>query len=305
MHSKVLISMRNFLHPILSLLGMATTPPGTDEFPPSTSVIAWLLFLLGHYLSRDPESIAAEHSRMRSLKVITIRRYKEKKDAEHEYVVAKIDDPDLGRNRYVKIKRYTGDPRQSDSNPHNIPTTSSQSSVVLKKFTADDRVDQIAAWPTSDTCIEIVSCRDSGMIALDLALAAKVIHDQSAEYQALNHQCFWYSAVMVSVLRRSFPKTMVVKKALDNGEESSGKKGGTYRSIQIYSERSEVITEFYNLFEKHKAEVYSSVNLLNTSYNVFLLTIHCLRLRKLRSMLNRKRMRTEKDRKGRRRRREG
>jgi hypothetical protein len=120
---------------------------------------------------------------------------------------------------------------------------------------AVDYVKAIAAWPTGDICIEILTCQDSPMILLDLSIVAKVVHEHNAEYQALPHQCFWYSAMIVSVLRKSFPQI-------------KARKGGTYRSIPIYSERPEAITEIYNLFETYKAGISSSVNLLNTGYNI-------------------------------------
>jgi hypothetical protein len=123
-------------------------------------------------------------------------------------------------------------------------------------------------------CLEIVTWQDSP-IALDLAIVAKVVHDYNAEYQALSHHCFWYSAVIVCVLQKFFPQFKVCNNArslkADHGEETefSNKKGGTFKRVPIYSERPAVITEIYNLFETYRAEVYSSVNLLNTGYNIF------------------------------------
>jgi hypothetical protein len=278
MHSKALISLRGFFHPILRFLGMATTPPTDVEFPWNSGVLEWENGLLLRYRSRDPVLSPPERSRMGTLKVATIRRYKEKKPPEHEFLVAEVYDPDLGQNRYLRIERYVGDspPTQDDTIRRSIPTTSSQSSLVLKTFSAVDYVKAIAAWP-GDMCLEIVTWQDSPnpMIALDLAIVAKVVHDYNAEYQAFSHQCFWYSAVIVCVLQKSFPHFKVCNNAhslkADHGEETefSNKKGGTFKRFQIYNERQEVITKIYNLFETYRAEVYSSVNLLNTGYNIF------------------------------------
>ena len=145
------------------------------------------------------------------------------------------------------------------------------------------------------------------MIVLDLAIVTKVVHDHSTEYQILTSQCFWFVAVIVSVLQKSFPQIKASNGAsmlnADHGQdlavEFSDKKGGTYRRIPIYSERLEVITEIYHLFETYKDQVYSSVNILNTGCNFFAdySLIHYLRSRKPHSMLNGKWMRTEKHRK--------
>ena len=254
-----------------------TTIPPTEEFPRFYDVLDWETALVQRYCSHDPESSASKRSRMRGLQIVTIRRFKEKTNAEHEYVVAKIYDPDLCCNRYVQIDRYAGDellkPR-IDSIRHSIPTTS-QSSPVSKEYNARDCVKSIAAWPTGDICIDNVTCQDSQMILLDLAIAAKVVHEHSTEYRALKYQCYWYSATIVSILRRSFLEAKVSNNAssliADNGQEMefSPTLGGTYKSFPIYTEENNKITEIHKIFKTYRVEVYSSVNLLNTGYSIF------------------------------------
>ena len=259
---------------------MTTTPPTEAEFPGVSGVLEWENALLARYRSRDPESSPIERSRMHTLKVANIRRFKEKNNAEHEYLVAEVYDPDLGRNRYLRIERSVDADfphTQDDITRRILPTTSSQSSLVFKRSSAVDYVKAIAAWPTDDICIDDLTCQDSQMIVLDLAIVAKVVHDHSADYQILTRQCFWFSAVIVSVLRKSFPQIKASSGAsslkADNGQDLAmevfDKKGGTFKRIQIYSERPEVIMEIYDLFEIYKDRIYSSVNILNTGYNLF------------------------------------
>ena len=261
---------------------MTTEPPNDTDFPHFSYAEDWAKALVRGYCSHEPESSASERSRMRGLQIVTIRRFKEKTNAEHEYVVAEIYDPDLNRNRYLQIERYAGDelpkPR-THSIRHSIPTTPSQSSAVLKEYNALDFVQEITAWPTGDICIDHVTCQDPSrqMILLDLAIAAKVVHEHSARYQALKYQCYWYSATIVSILRRSFLEAKVSNTASSliaaNEQEMEvfPTLGGTYKTLPIYTEESNLtaITEIHKIFEKHKVEVYSSVNLLNTGYNIF------------------------------------
>jgi hypothetical protein len=281
MLSKALTSLRGLFHPILRFLGMTATPPPTEVEFGCYRVLEWENALLARYRSRDPESSPMHRSRMDALKVTTIRRFKEKKHPEHEYLVAEVYDPDLGiqgRNRYLRIERCVGagfPHTQDDTTRHSIPTTSSQSSLVLKKFPAVDYVQPIATWPTVDICIGDFTCQDSQMIVLDLAIVAKVVHDHSAEYQILTSQCFWFSAVIVSVLQKAFSQIKVSNSAsslkADHGQDLAmeNKKGGTYKNFTIYSERPEVITEIYDRFVTYKDQIYSSVNLLNAGYNFF------------------------------------
>lgn len=200
---------------------------------------------------------------MKTLGVKTICHFKEKGDAEHEYLVAEVYDPNLGRNRYLRIGRFVGDNflHNHDTSCRSISTTSSNSSLVLKKFPATDYVEAVAAWPTSDICIVNLSCRDSQMIVLDLAIIAKVVHDYGKEYQALTRQCYWYSGVIVSVLQKSF--SLKPGHGQDLATQFSYKKGGTYKSIPIYSEQRDMIAKICSLFETYKDEIYSSVNLLS------------------------------------------
>ena len=176
---------------------------------------------------------------MDTLKVTTIRRFKEKKNAEHEYLVAEVYDPDLRRKRYLRIERYVGagfPHTQDDTTRHSIPTTLLQSSLVLKKIPAVNYVQPITAWPTCDICIDDFTCQDSQMIVLDLAIVAKVVHDHSAEYQILTSQCFWFSAVIVSVLRKSFPQLKI-----SNGASSLKADDGQDLEMEISDKRGVLI----------------------------------------------------------------
>ena len=262
---------------------MIKIPPAELDFPGLWDILGWENALLQHYRSRYLESNAPERSRMRRLQVVSIRRFQEKTNAEYGYVVAKIYDSDQGRNRYLLIECYVGgNPLRPRDKPirHSIPTTPSQSPPVSGKYDAIYYARSIPAWPTRDICIDKVRCEDSQMNILDLAIAAKFVHEYSYQYQALRHQCHWYSALIISILRRSFLQAKVSNSApshtlladdIQEMEFSPSTLGGTYKSLPIYSEEKNLktITEIHNLFETYKVEVYSSVNLLNTGYNIF------------------------------------
>ena len=262
MHSKALTSLRGFFQPILRFLGMTTTPPTELEFPHYFRVQDWETTLLEHYRSYHPELGPLIRSRMKTLGVKTICHFKKKEDAEHEYLVAEVYDPDLGRNRYLRIGRYVGDTfLHNHDTGRSISATSSNSSLVSKKFPATDYVEAVAEWPTDDICIVNLSCRDSQMIVLDLAIVAKVVHDYDKEYQVLTRQCYWYSGVIISVLQKSF--SLKPGHGQDLATQFFPKKGGTYKSIPIYSEQRDMIVTICSLFETYKDEIYSSVNLLS------------------------------------------
>ena len=239
---------------------MATPPPVDAEFPGDMSVLDWEGVLLARYQCRCPISSPPRRSRMHNLKIATIRRFKVK-NAEHEYVVAKVYDSNLGRNRYLRI----GDlPPNRCYCCHNQDDTIPTSGLHLVKTTT--------AWPIGDICIEIVNCQDSQMILLDLAIVARVVQYMELEHQASTRQCFSFSAMIISILQKTFPQIKVSNNTswlkADHGREMevSDKKGGAYRRIPSYSEQPEVFTEIYNVFETHNAEIYSSVNHLNTGY---------------------------------------
>ena len=276
MHSKTSTSLRRLFRPILRFLGMSSTPPSEVEFPGDTLIEDWVVLMRDCYCSLDPENSPNRRSRMDTLKVTAIRRYKVKKHAEHEYIVAKVSDPDLGQSHYLKIERNANNPTERNS-CQNVTPLSSQSSLsslaslgVLKKPLAHDHVSKMANWPTEDICIDDIKCQDSQMILLDLAIAAKVVHDHSEIYELFKRQCFWYSDVVVAVLEMQFPKIRIVERDpsliavhSEEGEtEVFDHLSGTYKSVLIYTRRTSLVEEIHNNFVAYRLDLRTLVNLL-------------------------------------------
>ena len=225
---------------------------------------------------------------MKALKVNSIRRYKERRHVEHEYLIAEILDPgpDSTRLRYLQIERTAQEPQASKtqdttterSSLHSVSTLSSQSSLgVLKKLPAKDIVTTKAGWPTNtDIRLEVLDCRPSDMILLDLAIAAKVVHDHSDRYQVFKRQCFWYSDVIMGVLHNNFPATvrncsssLEVDHAQHAEMEEYDRISGTFMRVPIYKRRISTIEDIGNLFAEYKSDILSKVNFLNASVLYF------------------------------------
>ena len=281
MLSIALPSLRTFFRPILRLLGMSS-PPHEAEFPVGISVEDWLRCLLERYCSRDPTKSAKDRSRMESLKVTTIRRYKEKKNGEHEYLVAEVSVPDMDQPRYLHIERTVKDPlsmigttERSSLRPQAICTHSSQSSVLVsKEFPACDNVKTMEAWPTDDICISHINCKNAApIILLDLAIVAEVVHNHSKKYQLIKRQCFWYSDMIVAVLQKKFPWIQVVCRDASveadhaaTGEEIEVFNGlsGTFMTAPFYSRQNSAVEEIQSKFDESSLSKYASVYLLNS-----------------------------------------
>jgi hypothetical protein len=272
---------------------MSLSSPPEIEFPSQTVVEDWEVSLMQRYRSRDLEQSPKDRSRMETLKVIAIRRYKERRHVEHEYLIAEVLDPDLNQLRYLQIERAAEDPLRTQdaterSSRHTISTLSSQSSLgVFKKLPARDYVSTMAGWPTtSDICIDKLDCRQTQMILLDLAIVAKVVHDHSDKYQLFKRQCFWYSDVIVGVLQENFPRIQVATRdsslVADHAQgaemEILDNLSGTYKRVPIYNRRMDLIREIHGLFVTYNFQTRSWVNLLNTG--IFLLANHYHRSRK-------------------------
>ncbi|KAF8805461.1 hypothetical protein BYT27DRAFT_7339721, partial [Phlegmacium glaucopus] len=191
-HPMTLVSLRTFLRPLLRILGMSAPLANTREFPGDVSVRDWEDALLEIYCSRDPQMGPVHRIRMDSLKITTIRRFKEQKRLEHEYLVAEVSVPGLSQLRYLRIERAVENP---------LPTISTPSLAVVKKLPARDHVKTIESWP-SDICIDNLICTTTSIILLDLVIVAKLVHDYSDKYHLFKRHCFWYSDVIVAVLRQ-------------------------------------------------------------------------------------------------------
>jgi hypothetical protein len=94
MQLKALTSLRSFFRPVLRFLGMSSPPPEV-EFPnnhDSHGIVVdyWKASLLRCYRSEAPEEGPKDRSRMKNLKVESIRRYKEKEHVEHDSVGASL-----------------------------------------------------------------------------------------------------------------------------------------------------------------------------------------------------------------------
>jgi hypothetical protein len=262
---------------------MSSSPPPENEFPGETIVENWEAYLLERYRSRDSEKSPQYRSRMLLLNVNAIRRFKETRHVEHEYLIAEIYDPDLHQKRYLRIERTvegSQDTTERTSSSQSISTLSSQSSLgVLKKLPARDRVSTTTGWPSpgknGDICIEKLDCQLSKMTLLDIAIVAKVVHEHSDKYDVFKRQCFWYSDVITGILQQSFPEVKVttppsssLKKehAPEAEMEVYDTKSGTFRSLQIYNRRKSAIEEIRTIYQEYDSGIKSSVNLFEHWY---------------------------------------
>ena len=238
------------------------------------SVQDWELNLRDRYTSRDPVNSPNDRSRMRNHKVITIRRYKERKHTDYEYLVAKVSDPDLDQPRYLRIERSIWE------NLPLINPRSSQSSLLgpleaLKdsEHPVHNYVMEVAKWPTRDLLVNNLNCKDSQMILLDLVLVVKVVSDHSGKYELFKRQSLWCADLVTAVLEQSFPQIKVVVRdpsLNENGEgaerEILDEESGAYMKIPIYTRRISMIQEICDGFVTYKREVLSWVNLFEHSY---------------------------------------
>jgi hypothetical protein len=280
-------SLRKIFLPILRILGMSTPSEQEPEFPSRGDVIDWEPNLLARYRSLDPKDSHKYRIRMHSLKVTQIRCYKVKEKPEHEYLVAAVYDSDQRRTRYIKIDRYVGNTTPKDTTersslhsndssqslPQSPSQSSVQSSLVLSTtFPAYDEVKTTDAWPTGHICTKELDCARSSMLVLDLAIAAKLVHDDSSQYYVLTRQCYWYADVISTVLGMSFPEVVVrdlsVRAENDAEPEYDSKKAGTYLKVPIYSKSlaTSNIKKINDRFKAQQSSIYSSVCLLNTGY---------------------------------------
>jgi hypothetical protein len=278
-----LASLRRFLRPLLLILGMTTPLPHSVEFPSFISIEDWEPFLRNLYCSQDFVLDPEHRDRMKSLKITTIRRYKEWKSAEHEYLVAEVSDPRSQYLRYLRIERFAQDPLASKTAAEKgslstISTLSSQSSLALsKRLPASDSVKTMEIWPSVDKCIDNLNCTNSPIILLDLAIVAKLVHDHSEQYRLFKRQCFWYSDMIVAILQREFHGIQLISRSSSVEQDHSqdaqldqfNEESGTYRKIRIYSRRMSMIEEIHTCFKPYKDDLYSSARLLIDSIHPF------------------------------------
>ena len=259
---------------------MATPSPALNaEFPTEISVQDWEPILMKLYCSHDPVSGLANSRSIDSLKVTKIRRYKERSNSEHEYLIAEVSITQPDELRYIQIERFVDD--QSTKIPekgplHTVSALSSQTSLASKDHPARDRARAISGWPNPNdhACIENLDCKRASLFLLDLVIAAKVVHDYRNMYQLFRHQCFWYSDMIVAILEQEFPLIRLVERSdfikgirsEDAEVEVLDNASGTYKRLPIYSRRMSIVDEIHHVFQTQRLDARSSVCLLDCDY---------------------------------------
>jgi hypothetical protein len=56
--------------------------------------------------------------------------------------------------------------------------------------------------PTEEDILRFASVKVSNIHLIDLAIAAKVVHQKCTYYRALETQCYWYADMLFSVLEK-------------------------------------------------------------------------------------------------------
>ena len=260
----------------------APSPALNAEFPAEISVQDWEPIQMQLYCSYNPVSGLVNSRYMECLKVTKIRRYKERSNSEHEYLVAQVSTMQPGELRYIRIERFSDDQTvqftkiPSEKGSLHTVLTPSQTSLPLKDIPARYCARAISGWPNpnDNACIEKLDCKHASLILLDLALAAKVVHDYRNMYQLFRHQCFWYSDMIVAILEQEFPQIQVVERSdfirsirsQDAEVEGFDEVSGTYKSLLIYSRRMSIVEEIHHVFQTHRLDARSSVCLLDHGY---------------------------------------
>ena len=290
MPSTFYASVRHLFRPLLRLLGMAAPSPALNaEFPTEISVEDWEPILMQLYCSHDPVS---GHSRyIETLKVTKIRRYKERSNSEHEYLIAQVSTTQPDELRYIQIGRFADNQAQvqptkipgEKGSLHAVSALSSQTLLPLKDLPARDCARAIPEWPNPNdqVCIENINCKHASLFLLDLVIAAKVVHDYRNMYQLFRHQCFWYSDMIVAILEQEFPLIRLVERSdfirgirsWDAEVEVLDKVSGTYKRLPIYSRRMSIVDEIHHIFQTQRLDARSSVCLLDHGYTFINLSL--------------------------------
>ena len=268
--SDMFSSFRIFFRPLLRILGMSQPLHYDDEFPQDRNVQDWERTLLERYGSSE-----AQLNRMQKARLTRISRYKKRTHVEHEYLIAEVTDR-ADQTRYVRIERTISDPLLQDTDPEEeslstLSNASSQSSLGLSsKLLAHDHVTACTGFPVtgpSVKCIEDLQLKEgAGLILLDLAIVATLVHGHSEHYRLFKRQCFWFSDMIIGVMVEAAISVDGVesynpRQCNDHLEDAEVEiyEGGMFRSIKIYRRRQWMIENVHAKFNGAKSPILTSV----------------------------------------------
>ena len=210
-------------------------------------------------------------ARMDQVRVLTLFHGKQACNPEHEYLVIEVFHPSY-KSRYLTIERYRGtliNKGNSTSSQSSLPASSTSS----KTHEAIDCVQLCTGAPPAEEVIRKVSVRKCDIRLVDVAIAARVVHDFKDQYKVFKTQCFWFCDMVFSCLHGFFNMnatdgwkgelTHIGDSEDQIGEkwqvEVFSKKGGTWRSIYIHRAKPEKIDKVIEAYkaarEKFRQEV--------------------------------------------------
>ncbi|KAG5640461.1 hypothetical protein DXG03_008580, partial [Asterophora parasitica] len=196
-----------------------------------TLVEAWYGFLANSWADVSPQGVLFR-SRYSELCVEEVRRYKKVVGSQHEFIVFQVRDWN-GGYLYFSIERSFNWPKDVkaahsqgsrstptlsearvstislSSNITSIASTTSLSSVVQPP--AKDTVkpvEGLSATPAKEfVLIERTHFQNIPIkpTLLDILLISHLTHKNSDRYRLFLRQCFWFSIVITTVLRKEFP----------------------------------------------------------------------------------------------------
>jgi hypothetical protein len=129
-----------------------------------------------------------------------------------------------------------------------VASPDSSSSSISATYDADDFVIVYHKnRPDEDEILRVASVERYGIRLIDLAIAAKVVHQKRAFYKMLQSQCYWYADMLFTVLERQFGIEVKVNKLqpCTNAEkgQARSKASGKCGSFLIYRPSEETISE--------------------------------------------------------------
>jgi hypothetical protein len=151
---------------------------------------------------------------MNGVEVLELLRMKERSGVRHEYFAVLVKIRYIGDAlRYVRIERAGGDLVETPLSPHGNGGSSSALLKSSKARVANDTVVTLENLPKGDDRIETVQVRASNIRLIDIAIAAKVVHDHDGQYRLLKGQCFWFSDMIMRILEKQFTRGVGVDDA--------------------------------------------------------------------------------------------
>jgi len=202
--------------------------------------------------------------------------YKDRTSLQHEFLVFKIVNiSNNNRETYLRIERAGKEHQEEEATSSNssVPLSKQLATTVAasnsKEYDADDTVTMVTSFPTANNdltklfSVKKNSIEGTAMTLLDVAIAAKTVHDASEKYKLTSRQCYYFVESLCGILQEEFKHYDLIERSKKPDMVPSTIYGAHVRNHSDDDVRKKHINMLWKSFQEMKMSLLDEASCLS------------------------------------------